>query len=357
MSNPADSGSGASMTVDRPIVESRGLNLVLLGTQAGPPPVLSRAGISSAVIVDGVSYVIDCGRSSVSQYQRAGLKYASLRNIFITHLHADHVCDYYNFFLLAGTTISGDQAPVGVQAYGPGAAGALPSAAGDAQVSSINPTNPTPGLIDLTESCHAAYAYSSNILRRGAPAQIRDIRDLVVPKEINIPDVGASALGETAPLMQPFVVTEDDRVRISAILVPHGDVFPAFAYRFDTDYGSITFSGDTRRSENVITLAGGSDILVHEAISLPAAGVPQRFAQYQKRIHTLVDEVGGLAQAAEVPHLVLSHLSDLGTPGYIDTDSWQRRASAGYSGRVTIGCDLESFAVGRGRKGSKDVAP
>lgn len=333
------------MTLKRSYVEHRGLTLVLLGTQAGPPPVVSRAGISSAVVVDGASYVIDCGRSSVSQYQRAGLQYASLCNIFITHLHADHVCDYYNFFLLAGTTISGDQVPVGVQAYGPGAAGELPPAAGGTQVLSINPANPTPGLINLTESCHAAYAYSSNILRRGAPAQIRDIRDLVVPREISIPEVGASALGQTAPMMEPFVVSEDDRVRVSAILVPHGCVFPAFAYRFDTDYGSITFSGDTRRSDNIVTLAKGSDILVHEAISLPATGVPKAFADYQESIHTLVDEVGCVTQAAAVPHLVLSHLSDLGTPGFIDAGLWHRRASEGYSGRVTIGSDLESFTI------------
>lgn len=335
------------MILDTSSPKFRGLSLVLLGTQAGPPPVLTRAGVSSAVIVDGVSYVIDCGRDSVSQYQRAGLKYASLRCIFITHLHADHVCDYYNYFLLAGTTISGDQVPVGVRAYGPGSAGALPPGAGRTQVSLINPPNPTPGLIDLTDSCHAAYAYSSNILRRAAPAQIRDIRDLVVPTELGIPEVGASALGETAPIMDPFVIFEDDRVRVSAILVPHDSVFPAFAYRFDTDYGSITFSGDTRRSTNVVTLAKGSDILVHEAISLPATGVPVDFAHYQRTIHTLVDEVGSVAQTADVPHLVLSHLSDLGTPGFIDSDSWHRRASDGYSGRVTIGSDLESFSITR----------
>ena len=59
---------------------------------------------------------------------------------------------------------------------------------------------------------------------------------------------------------------EDDRVRVSATLVAHAPVWPAFAFRFDTDDGSIVFSGDTARSENLIKLAKGADILVHEVI-------------------------------------------------------------------------------------------
>jgi ribonuclease BN (tRNA processing enzyme) len=59
-------------------------------------------GISSALTVGGRTYVIDAGRSAVTQYLRAGLEFKSLDSIFITHLHADHIADYYNFFLFAG---------------------------------------------------------------------------------------------------------------------------------------------------------------------------------------------------------------------------------------------------------------
>ncbi|MFJ8956291.1 hypothetical protein ACIRO1_40015 [Streptomyces sp. NPDC102381] len=69
----------------------------------------------------------------------------------------------------------------------------------------------------------------------------------VVPRqdvhEIRFPDVGASARGNTAPPMRPFTVMEDDRLKVTAVLVPHGPVFPSFAFRFDTDHGSVTFSG------------------------------------------------------------------------------------------------------------------
>ena len=47
--------------------------LVLLGTAGAPAPVAGRAGISSALIVDGRVFLIDCGRGSPSAFADAGL--------------------------------------------------------------------------------------------------------------------------------------------------------------------------------------------------------------------------------------------------------------------------------------------
>jgi hypothetical protein len=72
-------------------------------------------------------------RGAVTQYYRAGLQFDTLSSMFITHLHADHLADYYSFFILEGWGPSGDSGDdVGirpqVQVYGPGSAGALPPA-------------------------------------------------------------------------------------------------------------------------------------------------------------------------------------------------------------------------------------
>ena len=40
------------------------------------------------------------------------------------------------------------------------------------------------------------------------------------------------------PEMEPFEIYRDDKVAVSAILVDHRLCFPAFAYRFDSAYGS-----------------------------------------------------------------------------------------------------------------------
>lgn len=335
--------------------DHRGMKLLLLGTRGGLPPEAGRAGISSAVIIDGRNYLVDCGYASAWQYARAGLRRADLAGIFITHLHADHVADYYNTIMMGAITGLPylDVIPAHVTAYGPGPAGALPDPFGGTTVPVINPANPTPGLVTLTEDCHAAYAYSSNVFMRDAG--MRDIRELVDPREIAIPDVGASARGETAPTMRPFTVMEDDRVKVSAILVPHGPVFPAFAYRFDSDYGSVTFSGDTRLHENVTTLARASNILVHEAISDPAeVGLPDAIKSHMLLSHTLVGDTGRVAEEASVDHLVLSHIGDF--TGQVKRGKWLRLARRGFDGCVTIGDDLMSIPVRAARRPRRRVS-
>lgn len=346
-------GSGMSAASAQPAARSvrRGeLELTLLGTQAGPPVQQKRVGISTVLTVAGVNYVIDCGRSSVTQYVQSGLRLRDLRSILITHLHADHVADYYNYFMLGGhiPNEEGDNLAGPVKVFGPGSAGALPPKYGGGSAPVIAPDNPTPGLADLTESCHRAFAYSSNIFMRDTG--IRDIRTLADVHEIAVPDVGADPLGDTAPRMAPFVVFEDDRVRVTAVLVPHGPAFPSFAFRFDTDYGSVVFSGDTRRSDNLIRLARDADVLVHEAINVRGANLPDAVMNHMLQSHVEVQEVGPIAEAAGARHLVLSHIGDLAHHP-LDPRQWSRWAQQGYSGRVTVGEELMRIAVpSRGRR-------
>ncbi|MFF4793331.1 MBL fold metallo-hydrolase [Streptomyces sp. NPDC001276] len=319
------------------------LELVLLGTKAGPPIDPLRAGISTALVVDGATYVIDCGRSAATQYVRSGLTLASLSGIFITHLHADHVADYYNFFLLGGSVPNQehDNLTHPVPVYGPGPAGGLPPKFGGGQAPTVNPDSPTPGLKALTDDCHAAYAYSTNVFLRDMG--IQDIRSLADVHEIELPEVGAT-YENTAPAMKPFVVMEDDRVKVSAILVPHGPVFPSFAFRFDTDHGSVTFSGDTTYSDNLIALAKGSDVLVHEAISVEGLDAPAVFVDHLLQSHVEVQKVGPIAQRAEVDMLVLSHISEV-AHNPIDVRKWKKWAQRGYSGKVIVGEDLQRIKL------------
>ena len=99
---------------------SAGTQLVLLGTAGGPPVMNGHAGIASVLQVNGRNYVIDCGRGAVTQYKAAGLRFDALASIFITHLHADHLADYYNFFMLEGWgPVGGDTADRGIVSPSP----------------------------------------------------------------------------------------------------------------------------------------------------------------------------------------------------------------------------------------------
>jgi ribonuclease BN (tRNA processing enzyme) len=302
------------------------------------------------VVVDGYSYLVDCGYGVARQLARSGLGLLSLRDIFITHLHSDHVADYFTLLLLGWAGLETTPAPL--HAYGPGQAGgvaALPGEpAGEAASPVANPANPTPGLSDLTRTQMAAHAYDLNVRMREAGH--RELSQLVAVRELPIPsDWGARPPDHVAPAMDPIVVKEDENVTVTAILVNHPPVFPSFAYRFDTSDGAVVISGDTTPSANLITLAHNADVLVHEVVDtayMKGLSLPpdkQRALRHVVESHTDVNEVGAVAARADVGTLVLSHFIP-GNDALSDHD-WVKSAEAGFSGRVVAGRDLLELEV------------
>jgi ribonuclease BN (tRNA processing enzyme) len=322
---------------------------VLLGTAGGPLPSLVRSGISQAVVVGGRVHVVDCGSGVTRQLRRARLLKDVCR-VYLTHLHSDHDCDYFNLFLL-GWPILQWNPPVDV--FGPGPAGGAASFPPDAPDEPAIPVigdDPTPGVIQLTEHQIRAHAYDINIRMREAGR--RDLTAMIVPREIEVPaDVGAQAPERVAPPMDPVLVSEDDHVRVTAILVQHAPVFPAFAFRFDTSRGSIVLSGDTAPCPNLVSLAQGADVLVHEVFDdqtldqlYDGEDAQVEDAESIRRehhlltSHTPLSRIGKIASEAGVGTLVLTHF----VPGD-DTkpdEEWIDGASAGFDGEVIVGRDL-----------------
>jgi ribonuclease BN (tRNA processing enzyme) len=319
---------------------STGTHVILLGTSGGPVPMKGRSGIASALLVNGRIYLVDLGPGAFRQFDNAGLSLDNLQAIFITHLHSDHIVDLYTTFWLRFGGFNGMTHAVDV--YGPGPAGALP---GDADAPTLSPGNPTPGLSDYFDLSMQATAYDLNIRLRDEASV--DIRDRVRTHEIELPDVGASPTGDTAPPMEPFPIMSDDRVTVSAILVQHAPVYPSFAFRFDTADGSVVFSGDTGITQNMVTLAQGANLLVHEAIDLEAIkkfGNPtEDELAHHATAHSDVTKLGELAEQAGVRKLVLSHLVP-GTTAWPDA-TWLAKASKGFSGTVIVGRDQYRVTV------------
>lgn len=313
--------------------------LVTLGVQAGPPPVPGKVGISTALKIGGDVYQIDCGLGSLNAFTNAGFRFDDLKSMFITHLHTDHIVDYYSFFLSGGYTASKGKAAVTV--YGPGSAGGLPpSEVGDPDPATVNPADPTPGLAATSAALLQAFAYTSNIFIRDMGTD--DIATLIDVNEIAVPP--GSDFRNRSPSTAPFPVMSDENVSVTATLVSHYDVYPAFGFRFDLHSGpSVTFSGDTTKSDNVITLAKGTDVLVHEAqFSLDDAYYGDRFPpDYLVRSHTSAEQVGEVAAAAGVKHLVLSHYS----PTDLPDSAWLEAIGKHYTGTVTIARDGQVFAL------------
>jgi ribonuclease BN (tRNA processing enzyme) len=275
--------------------------VILLGTAGGPSPKAHRYQTSQVVIIDGHPYLIDCGDGVSYRLVQVGVKLRDLRYIFVTHLHSDHIGGY--FPLLEEAWLSGMNGPLDVYA--------------------------SPPMQDMTRSGFDAIQYEMGIrIQDGFPP----FKDHVHVHEIR----------------EPGVVFQDDRVKVTAAVVHHPPIAPAFAFRFDGPDRSIVFSGDTSKSEAVINLAKNADVLVHEVedmamVETLVRAMPGRNVEaglkHHYETHTSSEDVGKIAAAAKVKKLVLSHLSpfadDPGLPELL-----LKTARKDFTGEIVVGNDL-----------------
>ena len=277
-----------------------GTRLILLGTAGGPRPHATRAAPAQVIIANDSAYVIDCGNGVARQLAAAGVPLRSIRSVLVTHHHSDHNADYGTLLLLAWA--AGLSTPV--DTWGP------------------------PPLARIT--------------------------DLFF--EMSATDIDARMRDERRPNPRPLVrahevraggrVFEDANLKVTAAVVDHPPLTPAFAYRFDAPDRSIVVSGDTRPSEALVALARGADVLVHEALMPSAvdrlvANVPNA-SDLKRSIlshHTTAEDAGQVAQAAGVGTLVLSHLVPADDPGVSD-EAWVQAARRHFRGRIVLGHDL-----------------
>lgn len=271
--------------------------VVLLGTKGGPTPGAVRAAPATLIVVGGEAWVVDCGNGVANQLAKAGMPLDRLGRIFITHNHSDHVADAGNLIELAWS--SGLTTPVTV--HGP------------------------PPIKAIVRDQLAALAYD-------VEARIRE--------EGRVPLAPLVSVDERS---DPGVVVRDGGTTVTSALVDHETVKPAFGYRFDTPDRSIVISGDTHYSANLVALAKGADVLIHEAIYGPAIekmggeNAPT-LRDHLRRSHAIAEEVGLVATRAGVKKLVLSHLVP-GGPQITDA-MWIAAVRKTYSGPLVVGRDL-----------------
>lgn len=276
------------------------MKLILLGTGGGPRPRKASSAPAQVILVNDAAYVVDCGDGVARQLVFADVPLPNVRHIFITHHHSDHNADYGNLILLAWTAGLRTR----VDTWGP------------------------PPLEKMTKLFFETHAYDIN-------TRIAD--------EGRVPLVPLIHVHE---LSQGGLVMRDDNVKVTSTLVHHPPVVPAFAYRFDSADRSIVISGDTAPSDNLIKLAQGADILVHDALYEPGvdrlvARVPNA-AKLKESImshHTSAENAGRIAQVAGVKTLVLSHLVPPDDPTITD-QMWIDAARTHFRGSVVVGKDL-----------------
>lgn len=345
--------------------------VTLLGTAGGPPwwDGTDRTGISTVISVNDTHYIVDLGEGWGPQFRKSGLGPAGfqkgldgVRAVFITHHHSDHIVDLPNLLLLAWHNGS-DGLKQPIEIYGPGNRGELPPIFAadqrDVQPEVFNPDSPTPGLRESADKLMQAFALDINDRMRDNAKQ--DLSEVFAFYDIELPGTTGSQPNQNpSPEMEPFEVYRDENVVVSAILVDHRPIFPAFAFRFDTVDGAIVVSGDTGVCHNLVKISEGADMLLHECIDMdwvdslmgPNSPKPDpNLMQHMLAAHTSIEEVGRQAQAADVDTLVLTHL----VPGNTPVEKWQQ-AAQDFDGDFYVGEDLMQFGIGTPTRGDRGLS-
>lgn len=322
--------------------------VVTLGTAGGPriwgdTSNAPRSGIATAVVVNGYTYLVDAGHGVFTQMARAGLPMSSVRGIFITHLHSDHTIDL-NTLAVYGSFLLPTETKQRIAVLGPGNRKAFPNSTDGAKPNLVSPQNPTTGLSEMFNAFMTAHATDINDriinAKRPSPVTLFEALDIDIPAS-----AGFDAIDNPCPDMEPFEIFRDENVIVTATLVVHPPVAPAFAFRFETADGSVTISGDTSPSENLVRLAADTDLLMHEAVDFEwsdrtfarqPGNAPHASAQQHGRSHSSPEQAGEVATRAGAKKLLLHHL----IPGNAPKEAWHK-ASRTFSGPLHIAEDLD----------------
>ncbi|MFZ6800146.1 MBL fold metallo-hydrolase [Undibacterium sp. Di24W] len=282
-----------------------GMRLILLGTAGGPTPKKNRAAPAQMIMTNDEAYLIDCGNGVAQQVVKAGIKLSAIRHVFLTHHHSDHNADYGNLMLLAWAADLNHR----IDTYGP------------------------PPIKRMTQQFLALNDY--DIQTRIHDEGRRPLKQLIHSHE----------------LRHDGVVMQNERMKVSAARVVHPPVTPAFAYRFDHQDKSIVISGDTTYSDNLVRLAHGADVLVHEIMHTASldqllATEPNatRLKEHLLASHSTAEQVGRVATRAKVKKLVLSHFVPGGYP-YLDDKLWLDAVRPYFDGEIIVGSDLMEIQI------------
>lgn len=214
--------------VDRSASLEDGIHVYFCGT-GSPIPDPTRAGPCLGVLAGETALVFDAGSGSIRKLTRMGFPMGDVDQVFLTHLHSDHIDGLGELMLQAWI--------------------------GGSRTTPITISGPQ-GTARIVSGFTGAYAIDATYRTAHHGEAIANPTGFgAVPEEIAL----SSGTLET--------VFEQDGVRVSAFPVNHEPVSPAFGYRIDYKGRSVTISGDTIKSETLINAAKDTDLLVHEALN------------------------------------------------------------------------------------------
>lgn len=292
------------------------LHIGFCGT-GSPVPSRDRGEACTVVIAGGRLFVFDAGEGAARTLSLMGMPLGKIEGVWLTHLHSDHFEGLGN---LALQRWAGSSASTPLKVFGP------------------------EGVQEVAAGLNMAYRLDSTyrIAHHGAAT------------------VPPSGFGLAANAIAPGLVYEKDELRITAIAVDHRPIVPAFGFRIDWKGHSVTLSGDTAPTPNLVAAAKGSDLLVHEVLSTRMVKIIQAeiakagFVGRAKIMgdiqgyHTSPEAAATEASQAHVKLLAFSHIVP-SVPRFME-GAFMGNAHAHFAGPIWMMRDGDLVSIGAGGK-------
>jgi ribonuclease BN (tRNA processing enzyme) len=287
------------------------VKITLLGTGT-PAPSLRRQSAGYLFDVGGELLVMDHGPGAFHRLLESGYRPVDVRHVFFSHLHYDHCMDYARLVLQRWDMGAGRIPELDV--YGP------------------------PPLERMTRLLFAEEGvFGPDIAARVAHPSSLDVlraRGGTTPRQRPAPHVREVHAGS-------LIETENWKVTVghAAHVQPY---LECLAFRLDTRDGSVCYSGDSGRCDEMVELARGCDVLIHmnHHFTGTEPGESYRAACGNHRDNARV------AQRAGVKTLVLTHLLEqIDQPGIREQIVHEIRQE--FDGTVIWGEDLMQIRLPR----------
>eukprot|EP00250_Pteridium_aquilinum_P027012 c34008_g1_i1 orf=85-1278(+) len=306
--------------------DHRGMQLCFLGTSSSIPT-LRRNTSCLALRLDGVVYLFDCGEGAQKQLNRTTFRPSSIENIFITHMHGDHIFGLPG--LLSGIGMTGNKSqPINI--YGPeglrtwlrttlsSCHGRIPSKytvhelkIGKRPGKKLKQAkevdmhrdeffgqdifSSSDSLWHLVED--QKYIVKAGLLQHSIPCWGFIVEEQTRPGRFSVErarKLGVKPGHDSALLQQGHSITLQDGQKI----------IPSDVLDHPRRGRKIVILGDTYDSSSLLSAAEGADVLVHECTILE-----EDAREAVKRFHSTATMAGKFAKAIGTRCLVLTHFS------------------------------------------------